>query len=114
VGEHGDGWLATAITDPAFAERALGRIRAAAEAVGRDPDHIGLQQMLDVPPRDAGGKAFYSDLDQVARRAEQVVEMGFQWTAVNATAVFQSGARSIDAMIETLGAVHERVRGVTG
>jgi methyl-accepting chemotaxis protein len=67
-----------------------------------------------VPPRDAGGKAFYSDLDQVARRAEQVVEMGFHWTAVNATAVFQSGARSIDAMIETLGAVHERVRGVTG
>jgi len=114
VGEHGDGWLATAITDPAFAAQCVAAIREAAQKVERDPDAIGLQQMLDVPPRDAGGKAFYADLDHVARRAEQVAAMGFGWTAINATAVFQAGARSVDAIIETLGAIHERLRSVAG
>ena len=114
VGEHGDGWLATAFTDANQAASALQTIRAAAEAVGRDPEHIGLQQMLDVPPRDAGGKAFYADLDQVAARAEAVAAMGFDWGAVNATAVFQAGARSIDAMIERLGEIHERLRAAVG
>jgi hypothetical protein len=40
--------------------------------------------------------------------------MGFGWAAVNATAVFQSGARSLDAMIEALGRIHERLRREVG
>ena len=66
-----------------------------AEAAGRDPSTIGLQQMLDVPPRDKSGKGFYADLDQVEARAVAVKEMGFEWGALNATAIFQSGARSV-------------------
>ncbi|MEM8767029.1 MAG: LLM class F420-dependent oxidoreductase [Pseudomonadota bacterium] len=110
VAEKGDGWLATAFTDAAAAGRALERIRAFAEAADRDPAEIGLQQMLDVPPRDEVGKNFYKNLDHVEARAVAVREMGFQWGALNATAIFQSGARSVDAIIDTLGAIHERLR----
>lgn len=114
VGELGDGWLALAYTDAERAAGAVAKIRRYAEQAERDPDAIGLQQMLDVPPRDAGGRAFYADLDQVAARAEAVAAMGFGWGAVNATAIFQSGARSVDAIIDVLGKVHERLRNAVG
>lgn len=114
VGELGDGWLAMAYTDAAAARAAVETIHRHAEAAGRDPAAIGLQQMLDVPPRDASGKAFYADLDQVARRAEAVRDMGFEWGAVNATAIFQAGARTADALIDVLGELHERLRRTVG
>ncbi len=114
VGELGDGWLAMAYTDAAAARRAVETIHRHAEAAGRDPAAIGLQQMLDVPPRDAGGKAFYADVDRVVARAEAVRDMGFQWGALNATAIFQAGARSVDAIIDTLGTLHERIRAAVG
>lgn len=114
VGELGDGWLAPAITRPEVAARSVEAIRRHAEAADRDPAAIGLQQMLDVPPREASGKAFYADVDQVLARAEAVNAMGFQWGALNATAIFQSGARSVDAMIDVLGTLHERIRGALG
>ncbi len=113
VGELGDGWLATAFTDPERARAAVQTIHRHAEDAGRDPSAIGLQQMLDVPPRDDSGKGFYADLDQVEARALAVKEMGFEWGALNATAIFQSGARSVDAMIDTLGALHDRLRAAT-
>ena len=106
--------MATAYTDPARARAAIEAIHRHAEAAGRDPGGIGLQQMLDVPPRDDSGKGFYADLDNVAKRAEAVQRMGFQWGSVNATAIFQSGARSVDAIIETLGALHARLRAAVG
>lgn len=114
VGERGDGWLATAYTDAAAARAAIDTIRRHAEAAGRDPDAIGLQQMLDVPPRDAGGKAFYADADRVVERAEAVQAMGFEWGALNATAMFQAGARSVDALIDQLGVLHGRLRSALG
>jgi alkanesulfonate monooxygenase SsuD/methylene tetrahydromethanopterin reductase-like flavin-dependent oxidoreductase (luciferase family) len=109
VGELGDGWLALAYTDAERAREAVQTIHRHAEAAGRDPGAIGLQQMLDLPPSDAGGKAFYADLDQVVARAEAVASMGFGWGAVNATAIFQSGARSVDAIVDVLGQIRERV-----
>jgi probable F420-dependent oxidoreductase len=114
VAERGDGWLATAFIDPAKAAAAVQSIRQQAEAAGRDPAEIGLQQMLDVPPRGDKGKGFYADLDQVEARAVAVKEMGFEWGALNATAIFQSGARSIDEIIEVLGRIHERLVAATG
>ena len=113
VGELGDGWLATAFINPDKAKKAVATIHEHAEAAGRDPGKIGLQQMLDVPPRGDSGKAFYADLDAVVARAEAVTEMGFGWGALNATAIFQAGARSVDAMIDQLGVLHERIRAVT-
>ncbi|NJN52577.1 MAG: TIGR03619 family F420-dependent LLM class oxidoreductase [Gammaproteobacteria bacterium] len=91
VGELGDGWLATAYTDLEDVRRARAVIDGAAQAADRDPAEIGYQMMIDVPPRDASGKAFYQDMDRVAARAEFLREAGFQWGAVNATAIFQAG-----------------------
>lgn len=114
VGERGDGWLAQAYTDRDRARQAIESIHRHAEAAGRDPSRIGLQQMLDVPPRDAGGKAFYADLDRVALRAEAVQAMGFAGCSINMTALFQSGARSVDAQLDALDALHTRLRSAVG
>ena len=105
VGELGDGWLATAIEDETTARTAVQSIKAYAEAAGRDPEQLGFQMMLDVPPRDAAGKAFYQDMDNVKRRANFVEELGFGWGAINATAIFQAGSRSVSEIIDKLGEV---------
>ncbi len=110
TGELGDGWLGTAGLDARRTTRALDTIRQAAEAAGRDPASIGLQMMLDVPPRDEAGRNFYKDDDNVARRAVELRQQGFQWGALNATAIFQAGYRSIDALIDKLDAIHTRLR----
>ena len=59
--------------------------------------------MLAPPPRDAGGKTFYQDHDRVVRRAEEMAALGFDWIALNATAIFQAGARSVDAIVRGAG-----------
>jgi len=110
--ERGDGWMASGVTD----EQALTMmqtIREMAEATGRDPSSIGMQLMLAPPPRTDEDKRFYSDLDRVEERAAVVAAMGFDWPAVNATALFQSGARSVDAMVEQLDEIHTRIRRAT-
>ncbi len=66
--------------------------------------------MLQPPPRSDKDKLFYADLDSVAERAAVVRAMGFDWTSVNATAIFQAGARSVDAMVEQLDLIHARIR----
>ena len=114
VGELGDGWLALAIPNRAVADKCRNKITAYAEAAGRDPDTIGYQQMLAPPPRDEGGKRFYSDTDRVVARAVEAKEMGFEWGALNATAIFQSGARSVDAILDVLATLHEAIRKATG
>ena len=106
VGELGDGWLANASEDDEFVSKALATIRAHAEIAGRDPNSIGLQMMLDVPPTDERGKRFYQELDQVKARAAQVENWGFEYASINATAIFQSGARAVDQTIQTLARVH--------
>jgi probable F420-dependent oxidoreductase len=114
VGELGDGWTASQISDAASARRAIDAIHRAAETAGRDPAKIGLQSMVASPPKDAAGKRFYAEHDQVVRRVVELKAMGFGWVALNATAVFQAGARSVDAMIEQLGALHGKIRAAVG
>lgn len=114
VGSLADGWMASVVGDDEQVRSAIGEIRRHAEAAGRDPDDVGLQVMLAPPPRDSGGKTFYQDHDRVVRRAEEVRDLGFEWIAVNATAVFQAGARNVDAMIEQLGQLHGRLRESVG
>jgi probable F420-dependent oxidoreductase len=114
VGRHGDGWLASRINETADARRAIDTIRRHAEQAGRDPDRIGLQSMVAPPPRDAEGKQFYTKADRVVARVAALRAMGFGWAALNATAVFQAGARSVDAMIDVLGTLHSRIRAEVG
>ena len=114
VAELGDGWLAPALTTIEDIQAAREIIVRRAETVDRDPTTIDYQMMLDVPPRDAGGKAFYHELDRVAARAEFVHEAGCAWGAINATAIFQAGSRSVDAIIDSLGRIHDRIRQAVG
>jgi probable F420-dependent oxidoreductase len=114
VGRLGDGWLASRVSDAEDAARAIESIRRHAEAAGRDPARIGLQSMVAPPPRDAEGKRFYAEPDRVVARAAALKSMGFQWVSLNATAIFQAGARSVDAMIEALGLLHGRLRAEVG
>ena len=65
---------------------------------------IGLQSMVASPPKDAAGKQFYAEHDQVVRRVVELQGDGLRLgVAMNATAIFQAGARSVDAMIEAAG-----------
>jgi probable F420-dependent oxidoreductase len=114
VGKYGDGWLASRVTDAASARTAIDAIHRAAEAAGRDPKGIGLQSMVAPPPRDAEGKTFYADHARVVRRVAELKAMGFEWVALNATAIFQAGARSVDAMLDTLRALHGKIRAEVG
>ena len=114
TGQLGDGWLGSRITDAASARQAIEAIHRHAEAAGRDPASIGLQSMVAPPPRDAAGKTFYADHDAVVARVAALKAMGFEWVALNATAIFQAGARSVEAMTEHLARLHERIRAEVG
>jgi alkanesulfonate monooxygenase SsuD/methylene tetrahydromethanopterin reductase-like flavin-dependent oxidoreductase (luciferase family) len=105
----GDGWMGSALVGEADIVASVQTIRAEAEAVGRDPDSIGMQMMLQPPPSRPEDKDYYADHDQVVRRVVRLQELGFEWVSLNATAIFQAGARSVDAMIDQLGQLHNRI-----
>ena len=116
VGKYGDGWLASQVSDADFAKRAMDTIREAAVSAGRDPNTLGWQSMIAPPPRvgDTAGKTFYAEPDRVVARVVELKEMGFDGVAVNATAIFQSGSRSVDAMLDALRTIHDRLRQEVG
>jgi len=114
AGTVGDGWMGSVAGDDDEVRATITEIRRHAEAAGRDPQAVQLQAMLAPPPRDPAGKTFYQDHERVVARAEQVAALGFGWIALNATAIFQAGARSVDAMVEQLDALHGRLRAVVG
>jgi hypothetical protein len=93
---------------------AVGIVRTEAEAAGRDPAAIGLQMMLAPPPTRAEDKDWYADHDRVVRRAEELANLGFDWVSLNATAIFQAGARSVGAMLDELAALHARIHATLG
>ena len=70
--------------------------------------------MVAPPPRDAAGKTFYTDHDAVVGRVVALRTMGFGWVALNATAIFQAGARSVDAIIDGLARLHDKIRAEIG
>ena len=114
AGTLGDGWMGMVAGTDDDVRAAIAAIRRHAEEAGRDPAAIGMQAMLAPPPNDRGGKDFYADHDRVVARAEQVRDLGFGWLAINATAIFQAGARGVDEMIDHLAALHTRLRTALG
>ncbi|MEL7157756.1 MAG: LLM class F420-dependent oxidoreductase [Actinomycetota bacterium] len=114
VVERGDGWMGTAAASSEEIKASLDAIEALAADHGRDPSEIGLQMMLAPPPRRPEDKDFYANHDQVVARAEQIKDLGFDWLSLNATAIFQAGARSVDAMTEELNELHTKVRAAVG
>ncbi|MFT3851150.1 MAG: LLM class F420-dependent oxidoreductase [Ilumatobacteraceae bacterium] len=114
AGELGDGWMGMAAGSDDDMRAAIAAIREHASVAGRDPASIGMQAMLAPPPSDSGGKTFYQDHGRVVARAEQLAGIGFEWIALNATAIFQAGARSTAEIADQLGALHTRLRAATG
>ena len=114
VAELGDGWMGSALVDDDAIVSALASIRTNAESFGRDPAEIGLQMMLQPPPTRQADKEYYADHDQVVRRAVALHEFGFEWISLNATAVFQAGARSVEAMLDELGRLRDKITAATG
>lgn len=110
----GDGWMGSALSSDEVIAESLTFLRAEAEAAGRDPAEIGLQMMLQPPPTKAEDKNYYANHEQVVSRVVHLQDLGFEWVSLNATAIFQAGARSVDAMIEQLGLLHEAIRTETG
>jgi hypothetical protein len=70
--------------------------------------------MVAPPPRAAAGKRFYAEPDRIVARAADLKAMGFAWIALNATAIFQAGARSVDAIADVLEALHGKIRAAVG
>ena len=114
AGRLGDGWMGSVVGDDAGTRAAIAQIHRHAEEAGRDPAAIGLQMMVAPPPSDQAGKTFYADHDRVVRRVEAIGDLGVEWASLNATAIFQAGARSVEAIIDELGRLHERLRDAVG
>ena len=107
VGELGDGWLATSQMRDAEVVASKSKILEYVQAAGRDVSAIGFQMMLDTPPRDEAGKGFYADKEKVFAAAERIKGFGFEWMAINMTAIFQAGARSVEELVEQVADVHD-------
>ncbi len=117
VGQYGDGWLAALVNNRERVAKGMQTIREHAQSFGRDPNSIQFQTMLAPPPRendDGKGKGFFADPDRVARRAADIAELGFGWVSLNGTNLFQSGARTVAAMVDAFGVLHERLRREVG
>ena len=115
TGRLGDGWMASGVLGDEAVD-AIAVIKEEAERVGRDPEALGFQCQLAMPPRagDASTRDFWARTADVAAVAAGAQEAGFGWAAVNVTGVFVAGARSIDAMIEQLSVLHDAIRAETG
>jgi len=117
VGQYADGWLAALVNNKERVAKEMQTIREHAQRFGRDPGTIQFQTMLAPPPRendDGKGKGFYAEPDRVARRAAEIAELGFGWVSLNGTNLFQSGARTVEAMVDSFGALHDRIRREVG
>lgn len=115
AGRVGDGWMASGLLGEAAAT-AISTVKEEAERAGRDPEALGFQCQLATPPRagDPSTREYWARSADVAATAAAAQEAGFGWAAVNVTGVFVAGARSIDAMIEQLGVLHDAIRAETG
>jgi probable F420-dependent oxidoreductase len=117
VGQYADGWLAALVNNKERVTKEMRTIREHAERFGRDANAMQFQTMLAPPPRendDGKGRSFYADPDRVAKRAAEIAELGFSWVSLNGTNLFQSGARTVDAMIDAFGTLHDRLRREVG
>ena len=114
TGRLGDGWMGSSLGSDEATLAAVAAVRRHAEEAGRDPASLGMQVMLAPPPRSEQDKQFYRHHDLIGSRAELLAGMGFDWLSINATAVFQAGHRSLDAMADELERLHGLLRTATG
>ncbi|MEE2874953.1 MAG: LLM class F420-dependent oxidoreductase [Chloroflexota bacterium] len=117
AGRVGDGWMASGSADDyEKMSTAIGRVKSYAEEFSRDPNTLGFQAQLSPPPRnnDPASRNFYANPEDVAATALLAKSTGFDWATINVTGVFVAGARSLDAIIESLTVLHNRIRQEVG
>jgi probable F420-dependent oxidoreductase len=115
AGTLGDGWMANgASTDTDIPALAPGTEHA--ERAGRDPAGLGFQAQITAPfdPDDLAGRGFHTDPARIAAVVADAKQAGFDWAAINASAIYILGARTADALVEDLEKIHERVRSEVG
>ncbi len=112
AGRLGDGWLANTLPDQETAVRSIAAVKQAAEEAGRNPETLGFQGMVSMPPRPGNedDRVFYAKPDRVAAAAAGLQDAGFGWATINVTGLFLAGARSVDAMIDGLADLHHALR----
>ncbi len=117
AGRFGDGWMGVA-SEELFetGDQAIASVRDHAEKAGRDPEALGFQAQVSPPPRpgNEGDRTFYTEPDRVTAAAAKLGELGFGGVALNLTGLFLAGARSVDAMIDGAGALHDKLRAELG
>ncbi len=117
AGRIGDGWMASGSADDyEKMSTAIGRVKSYAEEFSRDPNTLGFQAQLSPPPRnnDPASRNFYANPEDVAATALLAKSIGFDWATINVTGVFVAGARSLDAIIESLTILHDKIRQEVG
>jgi probable F420-dependent oxidoreductase len=115
AGTLGDGWMANgAITDIDI--QAIATVKQHAEQAGRDPARLGFQAQITAPfdPDDLAGRNFHMNPERIAAAVASAQQAGFDWAAINATAIYVLGARTADALAEDLAKVHAAVRAEVG
>ena len=110
AGRLGDGWMGTATAPDDEILDAVATIRRHATEAGRDPPTSACSSCWPRRPETRPARPSTANPPGARRRAEQINEMGFEWTAINATAIFQAGARSVSAIIDQLADLHGRLR----
>ena len=117
AGRFGDGWMGVA-SEELFesGDQAIASIRGHADKAGRDPESLEFQAQVSPPPRPGNNsdRTFYTEPDRVAAAAAKLGELGFDGVALNLTGLFLAGARSVDAMIDGAGALHDKLRAELG
>lgn len=112
VATLGDGWMAmNAPGDPPLKER-IAALHRFAEEAGRDPASIGMQMSLSPGALDkAERKRFYADPDLLLARAQELHELGFDHVSLDCVPIFQLGFRSVDALLDQLALIYEKLNG---
>jgi alkanesulfonate monooxygenase SsuD/methylene tetrahydromethanopterin reductase-like flavin-dependent oxidoreductase (luciferase family) len=113
--KSGDGWMANgAITEADI--QAIATVKQHAEQAGRDPAKLGFQAQITAPfdTEDLAGIKFHTSPERIAAAVADAMRAGFDWAAINASAIYAVGARNTDALVEDLQKTHDRIRQEVG
>ena len=87
---------------------------------GREHHELALFQLATGEPPSPAQPGLHhmawrlGSFEELRAAYQELKAMGFGWAAVNATAIFQAGARSVDAMIDQLRDLHGKIRAEVG
>ena len=80
---------------------------------GEGPEAVA-QIAAPFDPDDPVGRNFHSNPEKIAAVVANAKQAGFGWAAINSIAVYVAGARNVEALLEDLEKIHDRVRAEVG